>query len=130
VRGHHAPPRARRDRRPPLLVAETRGAVVGYGCAARFAPPPEAPLHRAPEGWYLAGVVVSPALRRRGIAKALTRARLDRLEPPVYYFANERNRASIDLHRPFGFAELTRTFWHPDAHFTGGGGILFVASRT
>jgi hypothetical protein len=68
-------------------------------------------------------------MRRRGIAHALTRARLDRLAPPVYYFANERNRASIDLHAPFGFQELTRDFWHPDVTFTGGGGILFVTGK-
>jgi len=109
-----------------LLVAETAGAVAAYGCAARFVPPPEAPLPCAPAGWYLAGVVVAPAERRRGIANALTRARLDRMPRPAYYFANARNRASIDLHRPFGFTELTRTFWHPDAKFTGGAGILFV----
>jgi ribosomal protein S18 acetylase RimI-like enzyme len=109
-----------------VLVAETEGAVAGFGCAARFDPPPDAPLHCAPAGWYLAGVVVSPARRRRGIAAALTRARLDRLAPPVYYFANSSNRASIDLHARFGFTELTREFWHPDATFTGGVGILFV----
>lgn len=111
------------------LVAETEGAVAGFGCAARFAPPPGAPLHCAPAGWYLAGVVVAPAMRRRGIAAALTRARLDRLARPVYYFANSANRASIALHEPFGFEEVTRSFWHPDATFTGGVGILFVTPR-
>lgn len=113
-----------------LLVAETGGAVVAYGCAARFDPAPDAPPPCAPAGWYLAGVVVAPAHRRRGIARALTRARLDRLAARasrVYYFANELNRASIDLHATFGFRELTREFRHPDAHFTGGAGILFVA---
>jgi ribosomal protein S18 acetylase RimI-like enzyme len=73
--------------------------------------------------------VVATALRRRGIADALTRARLERLARPVFYFANERNRASIDLHAPFGFDELTRDFWHPDATFTGGVGILFVTGK-
>jgi ribosomal protein S18 acetylase RimI-like enzyme len=111
-----------------LLVAETAGAVAAYGCAARFEPPPGAPHDCAPAGWYLAGVVVAPALRRRGIAAALTGARLSRLPRPVYYFANELNSASIDLHRPVGFVELTRAFWHPDATFTGGKGILFVLS--
>jgi ribosomal protein S18 acetylase RimI-like enzyme len=110
-----------------VLVAETQGAVAAFGCAARFDPAPEAPQPCAPAGWYLAGVVVAPAMRRRGIAASLTRARLERLKRPVYYFANELNRASIDLHAPFGFRELTRDFWHPDAKFTGGAGILFVA---
>jgi len=111
-----------------LLVAETGGAVAAYGSAARFDPPPGAPPNCTPAGWYLSGVVVAPAHRRRGIARALTHARMDRLATrahEVYYFANELNRASIDLHTSFGFRELTRDFWHPDATFTGGAGILY-----
>jgi len=44
----------------------------------------------------------------------------------AYYFANELNRASIDLHAAVGFVESSRDVRHPWAQFTGGRGILFT----
>lgn len=117
------------------LVAEVgHGEVVGFG-RARF--------HRAtacscdagddaPTGWYLLGVIVTPALRRRGIGTALTRDRLawiaERADE-AYYFANSLNRASVDLHRRLGFVEACSPFHFPGTEFTGGGvGVLFRAA--
>ncbi|HKQ18818.1 MAG TPA: hypothetical protein VJW75_03645, partial [Candidatus Eisenbacteria bacterium] len=39
--------------RAALLVAELRGAVIGYGTIAFFSPPAGSPDNVAPEGWYL-----------------------------------------------------------------------------
>lgn len=114
--------------RAALLVAELRGAVIGYGTIAFFSPPAGSPDNVAPEGWYLAGLVVRPALRRRGVGLELTLARLAWIatrSEKAYYFANQRNRASIQLHAAAGFRELSRGFHHPRVHFSEGGGILF-----
>jgi len=106
-----------------FLAAEHGGECVAYASAGM------GPGGRgAPAGWYLTGVVVAPAWRRRGVAAALTRARLEWLAARtdrVYYFANARNRVSIALHESFGFVEKTRAFTIPGVTFQGGEGILF-----
>ena len=111
-----------------LLVAELPAALAGFGKVQYFRPPPGSPVDAAPEGWYLAGVVVAPGFRRRGLGASLTAARLEWITERArraYYFASALNRASIALHERFGFVEKTRSFWHPAARFTGGVGILF-----
>ena len=111
-----------------VLCAELDGRVVGFGKAHRFLHPADAPANAAPEGWYLSGVVVDPAERRRGLGHALTDVRLRWIAaraPCAYYFASALNRVTIDLHARFGFVELTRDFWFPKAEFRGGIGILF-----
>ncbi|HET9950318.1 MAG TPA: GNAT family N-acetyltransferase [Candidatus Eisenbacteria bacterium] len=112
-----------------LLLAELGAEAIGFAKASYFTPPPGSPANVAPEGWYLSGVVVSPRHRRRGVGAALTAARLEWIDarsPRAYYFANARNRVSIDLHEGFGFVEATRDFVHPRATFEGGVGVLFV----
>jgi ribosomal protein S18 acetylase RimI-like enzyme len=111
-----------------VLCAELDGRVVGFGKTHRFVHPADPPANAAPEGWYLSGVVVDPADRRRGLGHALTEARLQWIaarSPCAYYFANALNRVTIDLHARFGFVEVTRDFWFPKAEFRGGVGILF-----
>ena len=111
-----------------LFVGEHVGTVVGFGKVAHFSPLAASPENTAPEGWYLAGVVVRPERRRRGIGHGLTLARLAWIAArsgKAYYFVNEVNQASIDLHAAVGFVELTRDFHHPGVQFTGGSGILF-----
>lgn len=108
-------------------MAERNGECVGYGVATRFRPPPEAPANAAPAGPYLAGLMVHPAFRRRGVGAALVRARLDWFalqgEPVAFYFADDDNAATVALHHRFGFEPVTRDFWfpglaHPEAPMT------------
>lgn len=113
-----------------LLVAVVDGAVAGFARVRRFEPAPDAPGNAAPAGWYLAGIVVARAWRRRGIGRELTRRRLAWIAaraPEAWFFANARNRVSIDLHVKLGFREVTRDFWYPGTSFVGGVGILFRA---
>ena len=113
-----------------LVVAETGGAIVGYGRARLFEPAPDAPADTVPRGYYLSGVFVVPEARGCGIGTALTQARLDwigRRAAHAWFFANAHNTASIELHRPFGFEEISRRFSFPGLVFEGGEGILFSA---
>jgi GNAT superfamily N-acetyltransferase len=107
-----------------MIVATVRDAVAGYGSVDRLA------REGIPEGWYLGGVVVSPPWRRRGIGARLTRERLDWVAARAeraYYFVNAQNRASIDLHAPFGFRPIVHGVVVPGVTFRGGVGILFAA---
>ena len=113
-----------------LLVAATADGLAALGRAGYWEPPAGAPGDVAPAGWYLFGVIVRDDWRRRGIGLELTRRRLDWIRPradEAFYFANARNRASIDLHARLGFVEVTREFTFPGASFEGGVGILFRA---
>ena len=111
------------------FVARIEGQTVGFGKAAWTDVTADPEFSHVPIGWYLVGVIVAPAMRRRGIGLALTRHRLGALAgrgaTEVYYFVNSLNRASIDLHRKLGFHEVQRDFRFPGATFSGGGtGIL------
>ena len=110
-----------------LHVAEDAGQIVGYARSTYWTPPADAPPNTAPSGWYLLGLVVTPEYRRRGVGRALTVARLEALAEradEVWYFANARNKSSLDLHAELGFTEVTRDFWFPGLTFDGGVGIL------
>jgi ribosomal protein S18 acetylase RimI-like enzyme len=104
----------RDGRRRALFVAEAHGEVVGYGRVVFAEADPEAPA-AAPAGWYLLGLVVDQAWRRRGIGEALTRARMawvaERAER-LYYFTQPENRASQALHERLGFVKVPGT-WIP-----------------
>jgi ribosomal protein S18 acetylase RimI-like enzyme len=113
-----------------FFVAEVDGRVAGFGRVQLFTPPPEAPLNVVPLGWYLIGVMVDSRWRRRGLGDALTVARLGCVQQranEVWYFANARNQASVDLHSKYGFVEVTRDFTVADVTFDDGmgTGILF-----
>jgi ribosomal protein S18 acetylase RimI-like enzyme len=116
-----------------LLLAQSGGQVAGYGRARRFAPPPDAPANVAPAGYYLTGLLVSPACRRLGIGEQLTRARMAWVATratEVWFFANAANAASLRLHQRLGFREVTRDFTYPGVTFTGGVGVLCRALLT
>ena len=113
-----------------VLVAEHQDRLVGFAKVRHFTPSDDAPARVAPPGWYLAGVIVVPECRRQGVGQNLTRARLDwiaKRDRWAYYFANVRNRVSIEFHHHFGFVELTRDFTYPGVTFEGGVGVLFRA---
>jgi GNAT superfamily N-acetyltransferase len=92
-----------------MFVAEVDGAVVGYGRAV-FAQAPAGDGPFAPTGWCVLGVVVHhPTWRRRGVGQALTAERIRWVAEranQVSYFTHRDNRASRDLHQPFGFVEM------------------------
>lgn len=111
-----------------LLVAALHRKIIGFGKAAFFSPPDNAPENTIPAGWYLSGMIIRPQYRRRGVGAALTSARLSRIAETadrLFYFSNARNTVSIALHTRFGFVELTRNFHVPNVQFEGGEGILF-----
>lgn len=54
--------------------------VVGYGTAGWFAPHTIGSGSTIPNGWYLLGLVVDPQVRRHGIGRQLTIARLGWLQ--------------------------------------------------
>lgn len=117
-----------------LFVGEGAGAVAGFGRVQWLTPRPGAPANAVPEGWYLTGVMVDPVWRRRGLGDALTVARLNwvwRRSDEVWYFANVRNQASIDLHSKFGFVEVTKEFSVPGLTFDHGEGmgVLFCCTQ-
>jgi ribosomal protein S18 acetylase RimI-like enzyme len=115
---------------PGFFVAEVDGTVAGFGRVQLLTPPPDAPPNAAPKGWYLVGVVVDSTWRRRGLGDSLTAARLRwvwQRANTAWYFANARNRASIDLHSKYGFIEVARDFTVASVTFDDGHGtgILF-----
>jgi len=91
-----------------FVVADVAGEVVGFG-QARVTQNPDNHPGLPPSGWYLSGMTVAPAWRRRGIGEALTRARLHLLATrarTVHYLAEPGNLATVALHAKLGF---TRT---------------------
>ncbi len=112
------------------LVAELGSDIVGFGKVRYLSEDHGAGVGDAPEGWYLTGVVVDPRVRRRGVGARLTAERLKWIAErccKTYYFANARNRVSIELHRSFGFTEVARGAEFTGVSFAGGEGILFRA---
>ena len=73
-------------------------------------------VNQAPSGWYLLGVNVQSAHRRRGIATLLTNWRIDWLAnraDPLFYVAIPTNVASIELHEKFGFIKARENVTMP-----------------
>jgi ribosomal protein S18 acetylase RimI-like enzyme len=92
-----------------MFVAKANGQVVAYGRVTELAADEAAP--GTPAGYYLSGVLVEPAWRRRGIALALTRARLRWVfarTDEAFYVAGTDNVASLHLHTALGFQEVRR----------------------
>jgi ribosomal protein S18 acetylase RimI-like enzyme len=92
-----------------MFVAKVNGQVIAYGRVIESAAGEAAP--GTPAGYYLSGVLVAPAWRRRGIATALTRARLRWVfarADEVFYVAGAGNIASLHLHTALGFQEMKR----------------------
>ena len=106
-----------------LFVADVDGGAVGFGRIRQVAT-----REGVPGGWYLMGLIVHRAYRRRGIGLGLTRRRLAWIRErsrEAYYFANKQNRASIDLHTVLGFHPVTDEFEYERANFARGDGSLY-----
>lgn len=91
-----------------LVLAEVAEGVVGVARASRVERPFSGP-DRIPTGWYLLGVKVADGWRRLGVGRALTKRRLEWLDKRtgvVFYTTVAGNRASIALHRSFGFEQV------------------------
>ncbi|GHG54431.1 hypothetical protein GCM10012320_25680 [Sinomonas cellulolyticus] len=85
-----------------VLAAVSDDQVVGIAKTHFY----EEPVGAAPAGHYLGGITGAPESRRLGIGSALTRARLEWIwtqSSTAYYFANEHNIASIQMHEALGF---------------------------
>jgi aminoglycoside 6'-N-acetyltransferase I len=92
-----------------MFVAKANGQVIAYGRVAGLAAGEAGP--GTPAGYYLSGVLVEPAWRGRGIATALTGARLRWVfarTDEAFYVAGSDNTASLRLHAALGFQEMTR----------------------
>jgi ribosomal protein S18 acetylase RimI-like enzyme len=121
-----------RDPERGLFLAMVGGGLAGYGRSSGFVPPEGAPPNVAPAGYYLGGLLVGSAWRRRGVGQALTQARMAwafARAAEVWYFTNARNQASLALHAALGFVEVTRDFVYPGVSFEGGVGVLCHARR-
>ena len=124
------------DARRLVLVAETPAdlprnpgsAVVGWA-KTHFHDHSAGP---APAGYYLAGITVAPGFRRRGVAVALTDARLEWIwarSDEAWYVVNASNAASLKLHQRWGFREVARAYGFHEVTFDGGEGLLLKAPR-
>jgi aminoglycoside 6'-N-acetyltransferase I len=97
------------DARRQMYVAKADGQVVGCGRVIELAAGEAGP--ETPAGCYLSGVLVDPAWRGRGVATALTRARLRwafARTGTVFYVAGAGHAASLRLHAALGFQEVGR----------------------
>jgi ribosomal protein S18 acetylase RimI-like enzyme len=118
--------------RRTLLIAESSSdgqGVIGYGRVSYFERPVGSPPSVAPAGYYLGGVLVDPSARRYGVGRALTVARMEWVREradELWYLANARNEASLEMHQDLGFEEVSREFTFPGVTFEGGEGVLAV----
>lgn len=111
-----------------VLVAETAGAVVGWA-KTHFWDHGDGP---AGAGHYLGGVTVDPAWRRQGIGGRMTQERLGWIwnrSPLAWYVVNAKNRASIEMHRRWGFAQVAEGPRFHTTTFDGRSGLLMCAQR-
>lgn len=119
--------RARCSEHSLVVTAKVSDEAVGYANVALL---PEHPVDHAPAGYYLTGVTVDPAWRRRGIGMLMTRWRMDWVwerDSAVWCFISARNPASLDLHRELGFRHVMTGASLQGIEFSGGEGWLLRA---
>ena len=93
-----------------MFVAKANGQVLAYGRILDLAA--EVVVAGTPAGYHLGGVRADPAWRGRGLATALTRARLHwafvQETRTGFYVTGTDNTASLHLHAALGFHEIMR----------------------
>ena len=115
-----------------LFVADVEGEIAGYARIVHLLGR-DAPADAAPAGYYLMGLAVGIAWRRRGLAEALTKARLSwawSRTDRVYYFASAEPRLAGPAPQA-RLREVSRSFSFPGVDFAGGvGGALRLERPT
>lgn len=109
------------------IVAVLDGTVVGSCMTKRCSGHAD-----APDGYYVAGVTVQPAFRRRGIGDRLVGALLTwvwRRSDCAWSVINAQNGPSLALHQGHGFAKVATGSTFAGILFTGGSGVLLRADR-
>jgi ribosomal protein S18 acetylase RimI-like enzyme len=119
-----------RDPKYRLYVGDLNGIVVGLSRFYHSSGLPESKkVYPSPEGWYAMGTIVSPDLRRQGIARFLFENRFEVLRErgvsQLYSFVDSSNLTSLNMHRSFGFEEVTSAQGFLNIKFESGSGILF-----
>ncbi len=112
-----------------VCVAVINGRVEAYGRSAYMRMTERPGVEGMPDGWYLSGLVVDPAFRRRGLGRRLVEHRLERLAAhtdEVRYFVSDHNKSSIALHESFGFTRARSGVSFPRTDFDKREGSLFV----
>ena len=109
------------------VVAVLEGSVVGSCMTMTWSGHAD-----APDGYYVAGVTVEPAFRRRGIGDRLVAALLTwtwRRTDRAWSVINAQNGPSLALHARRGFAQVAAGSTFAGISFTGGSGVLLRADR-
>jgi L-amino acid N-acyltransferase YncA len=95
------------ERRLPFLVAEVRGETIGYAYASPWRPKP-AYRHSVEDTVYLAPDRTGQGYGRALLAALLAECAQAGARQVIAVIADTGDRASIALHRAFGFADTGR----------------------
>ncbi len=112
-----------------IFVALKDDLIVGHGKLFRYSKEKHDVEFKSPEGWYLNGVIVDSAYRRKGVAKALLSFResyvLEKEGGELYSIVSAENHPSISYHTTLGFVEQQRAPGYLSVRLKCGEGILF-----
>ena len=104
--------------------------VVGHGKLFKYSSGDMEVDFESPEGWYLNGIIVDPAFRRKGVAKELLKYREDFIsqideKTNLHSIVSAENEPSIKYHETLGFKEHSRAPGFLKIKLNCGEGILF-----
>lgn len=104
-----------------IFVALFEKNLIGFGKINYFDPSDYSEKYLAPKGHYLSGIIIEKSMRRKGVGTLLTKARIEKInkiEREIFYFADSKNKASIEFHNKLGFEFITNNFSYPKTNFT------------
>ena len=116
-----------------LYIAKYQESVVGF---CRFyhsdAIPIEKVMFESPKGYYAMGICVAKNMRRKGVAKFLSKKREGILKNlgarELYSCVALNNTTSQNMHKNFGFKEIGIVAGALTVKFDAGKGILYKKS--